>query len=304
MLVAAAPVAVIAKPPFVVSAERASVQPGVLSMTVKAELTSTVLAAVPSRRIRPLTSQAADCVPPAAFWRATMTAVKAWAELFPYLTENQIRTALAKLVEAGLIFEGNHNPVAYDRTKWYGVPVEIHLGKNTNGFGEKPEPIPDSKPVDKPIVIIGLPDWLPIDAWEGWLSMRKTLKKPATERAKQMAIKKLQDLAAEGNDPAAVLDQSTMAGWTDLYPIKKDIKRNGKRNNATQSSDGLSSTARAALSVFGDDGEDYQSHASDEGRVSQSTYILPDLNSAKRYDGRIQIRLAPGSMDDPEPFAF
>lgn len=153
-------------------------------------------------------------------------------------------------------------------------------------------------------VIIGLPDWLPIDAWDGWLAMRKTLKKPATERAKQMAIKKLQDLAAEGNDPAAVLDQSTMAGWTDLYPIKKDIKRNGKRNNATQSSDGLSSTARAALSVFGDDGEDYQSHASDEGRVSQSTYILPDLNSAERYDGRIQVRLAPGSMDDPEPFAF
>ncbi len=236
------------------------------------------------------------------YW--TYNSVKAFDDLFPYLTRNQIRSALLRLEEEGLIVCGNFNQSAYDRTKWYSPNSQLHLGKNTNGFGTDHKPIPDSKPVDKPIVIIGLPDWLPIDAWEGWLAMRKTLKKPATERAKQMAIKKLQDLAAEGNDPAAVLDQSTMAGWTDLYPIKKDIKRNGKRNNATQSSDGLSSTARAALSVFGDDGEDYQSHASDEGRVSQSTYILPDLNSAKRYDGRIQVRLAPGSMDDPEPFAF
>jgi hypothetical protein len=79
----------------------------------------------------------------------TYNSVKAWSDLFPYLTGNQIRTALAKLTDAGLVSEGNYNETAYDRTKWYGVSVEIHLGKIANGVGENHEPIPDSKPVQK-----------------------------------------------------------------------------------------------------------------------------------------------------------
>lgn len=80
----------------------------------------------------------------------TYNSVKAWAELFPYLSTDQVRRALAKLVSAGLIREGNHNQSAYDRTKWYGVSTQIHLAKTTNGFGENHEPIPDSKPDHKP----------------------------------------------------------------------------------------------------------------------------------------------------------
>jgi len=80
----------------------------------------------------------------------TYNSVKAWADMFPYMTGNQIRTALAKLVDAGLIHEGNHNETAYDRTKWYGVPTQIHLGKITNGFGQDRKPIPDTKPDTKP----------------------------------------------------------------------------------------------------------------------------------------------------------
>lgn len=87
----------------------------------------------------------------------TYNSVKAMEDLFPYLTAHQIRTAMQKLLDSGLIFEGNFNETTYDRTKWYGVPVEvhcekaqIHLGKNANGFAEKRKPIPVSKPVSKP----------------------------------------------------------------------------------------------------------------------------------------------------------
>lgn len=73
----------------------------------------------------------------------TYNSVEAWAKLFDYLTPNQIRTAIKKLVDEGLIKEGNYNQSAYDRTKWYGVPIEIHLGKNANGIGQKSKPIPD-----------------------------------------------------------------------------------------------------------------------------------------------------------------
>lgn len=85
----------------------------------------------------------------------TYNSVRAWTDLFPYLTENQIRTALAKLVDAGLVVEGNYNKIRADRTKWYGVLIELHLGKNTNAFGKKPEPIPDSKPDSKHTTLQG-----------------------------------------------------------------------------------------------------------------------------------------------------
>ena len=63
MLVDAAPVASIFKPPFVVSADSAKPQDGVLSRTVVALLTSTVVPAEPSLRINPSTFHAALAVP-------------------------------------------------------------------------------------------------------------------------------------------------------------------------------------------------------------------------------------------------
>ncbi len=48
------------------------------------------------------------------------TSVKQLAdEPFGYMTENQIRYALKKLRDAGLILTGNYNRNKYDRTLWY-----------------------------------------------------------------------------------------------------------------------------------------------------------------------------------------
>ena len=82
------------------------------------------------------------------YW--TYNSAKAFDVLFPYLTKNQIRTAMLKLENADLITVGNFNGSAYDRTKWFCVSDQIHLGKNPNGFAPKPEPIPDGKPDRKP----------------------------------------------------------------------------------------------------------------------------------------------------------
>ena len=80
----------------------------------------------------------------------TYNSIKAFDALFPYLTSKQIRTALDKLEDAGLILSGTFNKAGYDRTKWY-CPVEpIDLPKKANGTAQKGEPIPVSKPVSKP----------------------------------------------------------------------------------------------------------------------------------------------------------
>ncbi|MEM5478081.1 hypothetical protein [Pacificibacter sp. AS14] len=53
------------------------------------------------------------------YW--TYNSVTAFAELFPYLTEKQIRTALDKLSNAGLIVKGQFSDDRYDRTTWYAL---------------------------------------------------------------------------------------------------------------------------------------------------------------------------------------
>jgi hypothetical protein len=83
------------------------------------------------------------------FW--TYNSVKAWAELFPYLSAAQIRLALEKLENDGLILSGTFNQVGYDRTKWYCPSEQIHLSESANGVAQKDEPIPVSKPDIKPV---------------------------------------------------------------------------------------------------------------------------------------------------------
>ena len=53
------------------------------------------------------------------YW--TYSSLDAFAKLFPYLTVRQIRTALAKLIDAGLIVTGNYNEQPIDRTLWYAL---------------------------------------------------------------------------------------------------------------------------------------------------------------------------------------
>lgn len=65
-----------------------------------------------------------------------------------------------------------------------------------------------------------LPDWMPAEAWAGYLQMRKAIKKPMTPYAMKLAIEKLAELRAEGNDPVAVLNESIMHSWQGLFPLK------------------------------------------------------------------------------------
>lgn len=64
------------------------------------------------------------------------------------------------------------------------------------------------------------PDWWPIAAWEGYMAMRKAKGVPPTERAIELLVRAVTDLRVSGSDPAAVLDRSTVNGWTDVYPLQ------------------------------------------------------------------------------------
>lgn len=100
------------------------------------------------------------------YW--TYNSTKAFAELFPYLSQKQIETALKKLRDEEIIITGNYNAVKYDRTLWYAITEkgkcillsgEMDFPKSGKGSSAEVEPIPninaDSKPTDsKPYTII------------------------------------------------------------------------------------------------------------------------------------------------------
>jgi hypothetical protein len=78
-------------------------------------------------------------------------------------------------------------------------------------------------PPAKPAALFppSLPDWVPEAAWEGYLEMRRKIRKPPTPRAVDLVIASLVKLRAAGHDPGEVLDQSTRNSWIDVFPLRE-----------------------------------------------------------------------------------
>lgn len=53
------------------------------------------------------------------YW--TYNSTKAFVEIYPYMSEKAIRTALGRLEDGGYIVTGRYNEKPYDRTKWYAI---------------------------------------------------------------------------------------------------------------------------------------------------------------------------------------
>jgi uncharacterized phage protein (TIGR02220 family) len=90
------------------------------------------------------------------YW--TYNSIKAFNELFPYITEKQIRSTLTNLEEDGYIITGNYNKSSYDRTKWYAITEkgkclllkgQMENTKKENENVQKGKPIPDIKTNNK-----------------------------------------------------------------------------------------------------------------------------------------------------------
>lgn len=119
-----------------------------------------------------------------------------------------------------------------------------------------------------PKYISALPDWLPLDAWNGWIEMRKARKKPLTERAMQRALNKLDDMRQAGQDIAEVLDRSTMNNWLDIYEIK------GAMNNGNRKADGVDAALDTMLGFNGSAGTPQRQSNDAVGGSRQATLAL------------------------------
>ena len=58
-----------------------------------------------------------------------------------------------------------------------------------------------------------------------FIEMRKTIKKPMPERAVKILINKLPKLSPTIDTQIKILEQSIINNWTDIYPVKNEIKQ-------------------------------------------------------------------------------
>ena len=136
------------------------------------------------------------------FW--TFNSMKAFSEIFPYLTENKIRNALKHLQDEGLILTGNYNKSAYDRTLWYAfsdlaesiLPKwQMDLPERANQFSQKGEPIPDNNTDNNPNNNTDR-------------EKRKRFTPPTVEEVRAYCQER-----NNGIDPEAFVDYYTARGW-------------------------------------------------------------------------------------------
>jgi len=66
------------------------------------------------------------------------------------------------------------------------------------------------------------------EAFKEYVSMRKQIKAPMTDRAITLAMKKLDELSGGDNDKAVkIVNQSVMNSWKGLFPLKDEPQKTG-----------------------------------------------------------------------------
>jgi hypothetical protein len=159
---------------------------------------------------------------------------------------------IGKLVSDGWISETGERVGRTGQIKVYQANIvtvpktEQYQERNSSTFPVKQSQKRDTEPSMKPSINIDkvvLPDWLPMDAWNGWVEMRKQRKRPLTDRATARAINKLDAIRSKGHDIEDLLDRSTINGWLDIYEPK------GKTNagNSQQAAEPTNPMVRAVL---------------------------------------------------------
>lgn len=119
--------------------------------------------------------------------------------------------------------DGNSTVFPYKESRFSAETVP----KTGHGTVIEPSIEPSGKRQRAQAPTIDLPDWIPEDAWNGFIAMRKAIKKPITAEGLPLAVKKLESLRATGNDPRAVLEQSTMNNYQGLFEVKVSNQARG-----------------------------------------------------------------------------
>lgn len=91
-------------------------------------------------------------------------------------------------------------------------------------------------------------------AFEDFLKMRKSIKKPATDRAISMLVNKLKELSGGDEELAvAIIDKAILKNWLSFYDLDEDEKRKINQGNQKREREELSAEDRAQIEMYLDE---------------------------------------------------
>ena len=201
------------------------------------------------------------------FW--TYNSIAAYKKQFPFWSDRTIYRLLRELEVNGYVKTSNYNQSAYDRTKWYTLtkkavkllePTIVHEYKNSQDnvtettLTDCPNEITQSdnvhldklykctlnknkhkeKHINKHSANCS-PELA--EALNAFAEHRKKLKKPMTDRAKELMLSKLSKMARTEQEQIAILNQSIVNGWQGIFPLGGERKQNQAKQSSADMAD-------------------------------------------------------------------
>ena len=160
------------------------------------------------------------------------------------LSERNIRTALNHLISTGEVTNQTTPQYSIITIKNYDLYQQATSEATSDRPATDQPPTSDRPQLKKdkeskkdkkdkyigPFALLSGEDEALRKAFSDFESMRNAKRKPLTDRAEQMIVKKLQEM---GNRDVwiASLNQSTLNAWQDVFPPKTQPKQSGKRKS-------------------------------------------------------------------------
>lgn len=152
------------------------------------------------------------------------------------LSVRQIRTALEHLISTGELTSKSQSKFRiitvnnWDRYQAIDKQVDKQATKKRQASDKQATTDEESNKEIKKEGNKEINKYYPADelldaAFKDYVSMRKQIKKPMSDKAIELAMKKLNDLSGGNNDTAiAILNQSIMNSWQGLFPLNQKKK--------------------------------------------------------------------------------
>lgn len=69
----------------------------------------------------------------------------------------------------------------------------------------------------EPVVVVSLPEWMPLEPWQQYLEHRKALKRRLSPGAQKLTVSRIEKLRAQGHDPEKLLNLAVERGWQGIF---------------------------------------------------------------------------------------
>lgn len=178
------------------------------------------------------------------YW--TYNSADAFTKIFPFWSMKTIQRELKALENADVIKSARYNTNPFDKTKWFTLTqkgaelLKIHcescpdgLDKNDQSHWTKMSNGLDgsdfstiiqykTNSIKHSIPRTSKEDCSPAlaETLKAFEEHRKKMRKPMTDYAKKLLLKKLEKLASDEEGKIAILNQSIENGWQGIFPLK------------------------------------------------------------------------------------